>query len=374
MDIQIPLKWYYILLLVIPALISAFLVKPELQAEGGQHEENKVEHKNLEIRNGDGFKFLGGLLCQFLKTCVIYVGIFSVAILIYAIVRYCRMGQSNPAIIFSIWWSFIVSYVPTHWAEMVLIPFVTTVAASRIHSRSWNVIIAGVLAVVLIVVSVFTNTEVRHILPMEEEILAELKSQPIFDYSISDISGFREMVNAGYGVTDEEGEESENPDRPSELDLDMETLSVSQLLLCMDFLFGNDSELCREYAKRAYYFYQSGTVTDHHDAGRVLFYYAYYYEYPDYLKAADEFESAEEYNNAVLCLWYYCGREKGAFRDLTGRIVDDAIKAVESGRTSKSLKWTQEISMAWYSQAPYDSWPEDFDRLCSAAPDEALSV
>ena len=409
---QIPLKWYSVLLLVIPSLIGALLVNPKTLEERRKANderddrkekkqklhEYRSELKNLhthadqewaekrrqfiyndvarirsELKSPINLLDILFILWQIILTVLMYAAITSLAILAYSVVRYFNLKGSNITV-WSIWKGFAVAYITSHWREAILLPCLTAIAAKSVKSRQWKAILCIVLAIVLIISPIFTNTGAARILPMEDEILAELKSNPIFDYSISDIEGFQGRVHGGY-IEDQPttpGGDNTTEDRPDALDLDINMLTIEQLIRCMFYLSSTHSDLLQTYVERAYTLYSSGVAMNDFDAATILYYYAWYHESAFYLDAASRYEAAESYWNAVLCLWQYCKSEKGVFMELTGRIVDDAVLAIDNDQASSPMDYCEDIMIYWYD-IDHAYWPtDDFDRLCATASDEVF--
>lgn len=144
-------------------------------------------------------------------------------------------------------------------------------------------------------------------------------------------------------------------------------------MICIWYLNDNNVNLLPDYVDRAFFLCTSGVAVDHIDAAVILFYYARFHkDYRFFILAAREFELAESYWNAVLSLNEYCCSEENAFLNLTGRIVDDSLLAIENGQNDSPMTYCEEIMEFWCKVDDKD-WPDnDFDRICAAAPDEAF--
>lgn len=372
-QIQISLKWYYILLLVIPSLISTLLINPKTLQEGKWRYRRKNRRKPMiEVL----FLDVIYLLLQILATILVYVVITAIAILVYSLVRYFSLSLNKTEItVLSIWRGFASAYISSHWREAIFLPCLTAIVAEGVKSRRWKVIVCVVLSMILVFASLVTNSGATKILPMEEEILAELKSSPIFDYSISDIDGFQSRVHTGYleeGPIENSDDDKDVRERPGELDWDINSLSIDQLMDCIWYLIKTDSGPLKTYTDRAYELYSSGVETDHFDAGVILYYHGLNHDSEHLLDAASEFEEAESYWNAVLSLEEYFYYEKGTFMDFTSRAVDDALLAVDYEQAHFPMTYCEDIMKCWCWLTP-DHWPfENFDSLCDAAPNEAF--
>lgn len=382
--IQIPMKWYSVFLLVIPAMIGTLLVGPKTLAETEQSKEERDERKSKkklrnykkelkELKNHQNPEWAEKrrqyierdtariekelqldisprdilyFLWQIIITIVIYAAITAAAILLFSIVRYCNLPRKNTGItVWSVWRGFSSPYIASHWKEVILLPCMVAIAAKGIKSLRWKSVLCGLLSVVLVILPLVTNSGTTSILPMENEILAELKSNPIFDYSLSDIEGFQSRAHAGYTKKQPApaGEDNDVHERPLELELDISALTIDQLMECIGYLSDIDVELLQTYVERAYELYSSGADVNHFNTGTILFYYAEYHDYPIYLQAASEYEEAEPYWNAALCLKVYCQYEKGVFMDFTTRLVDDAILAVKNRQASFPMTYCEDI-------------------------------
>lgn len=234
-SIQIPLQWYFVLLLVIPSLLGALLIDPKTRAENKQYkikrEEDKDRIKQIRVYREElkqlknhqdpewaekRRQFLDRKLTdlkkenftpedilyffwQIIAVVLAYVAITAVAIIIYSVVRYYSLSLKNTDItIWSIYSGFARTYISLHWKEAILLPCLAAIVAKGLKNTNLKIALCIILSVVLLVSSVLTTTGASKILPMEDEILAELKSNPIIDYSITDITGFKEKVHTGY--------------------------------------------------------------------------------------------------------------------------------------------------------------------------------
>lgn len=426
--IHIPLQWYSIILLVIPGMIAAMLInfrtskeKARDRAEKKENKAQKAERKsrketlkqlkqelsdltskskstdgrrvfqvraenyrinsikndiiriNTEIKDErffarlerikNFFRFFG----QLITSILVYALIVAVATLIYSYFRSKETAVDSIVI----WRNYLQFYVIDNWIEWIAIPGIATMLVKGITRKGWKVTVSILLVIALATASYYTKVIPTAVYPMADEILSELRASTFpFETEIQDVEHFRWMVSEGY-VEKEESIDNSNGETepPAEIDLDIDSLNLHQLLICIYYWRWVEEERSYPYIDRAYDLCQTTTQDNRYDVAEMWYYHAWRYNHDEYINAANEFISIQNYWQAAGSLWQYYDESADANRyfDL---FLDCVIRGLEED--TNGLVYVDAYYSKMYSHYILDEHTDDLDLICAAAPDDVF--
>lgn len=280
--------------------------------------------------------------------CILYALLYVVAVLIAVFFYACARNQQTGADFISLFKSFAAYLLRQHMTALVIIPFFVALFSIITNQiKPWVIIPAMLIYLFMVILSAFLiSTNRQETIPLEPELLAELKQTPFtFDTKFYDVEHFLMQANNGYPV---EGMRLNTPGTSYDaydleryeylLNLKLSQMGFEDIIECVRVFSGQGRFDEMAYLARAYELYQRNPRRYNSNSIGSMWFYKGRFEAADfYANAAEVFLGAREYYNAALSYYnlYLYNYEK----ELAGYALEYYLQSLDN---NEEYAWERE--------------------------------
>lgn len=384
-------QYYSYFLMVASALVAALLkdiAKDIIKGIIGKVDGNKKKDDKENSSNDTGTS-LGGFVLYFL----LYLVLCGSTVYIYAVVRADDLHDSVKVIYYNMLDRYFWSKLPS----FIIVPAIVGIIKWVMNIRGTGVayvikiIVAFIAGLSLVFSPYLVNPGMAADLPMEAEILTELRSMDFpYEDRIFNSEHLQELFSEGYWTTDNsklpgngdssgDGEQEEKQNSIK----DISHMSFEELIDAIEY-YGSvhDADNVVIYLNAAYNRYQEqgeNRINNWNAIGRMFYHMGMYFESAYYRNGVEAFLQDNEYENALYCyrelfaiLYDNYGPDDSDTIDVARKMIGLLETIITEGQSNDYVVSLIENAYVKTYIDGYNSLQENLDVLCRNKVDSPL--